>query len=287
MSPSPSEKLTLPRLAEMTSRGERIVMVTAYDAPSARLADEAGIDLILVGDSAAMVVLGHDSTLPVTLDEMLMLTGAVSRVTRRALVVGDLPFGSYQESDEKAVASAVRMVKEGGADIVKLEGADRRLSRVRAIGDAGIPVMGHIGLTPQSATLLGGYKAQGRTAGSAHRLYDAALASEAAGCCALVLEAVPAEVAGAIARVLTIPVIGIGAGPDCDGQVLVWHDLLGVSPDPVPRFVKRYADVASEIRRALGAYANEVREGIFPEPRHTYPMPEEERARFEEMVKGR
>jgi 3-methyl-2-oxobutanoate hydroxymethyltransferase len=287
MSPSPSEKLTLPRLAEMTSRGERIVMVTAYDAPSARLADEAGIDLILVGDSAAMVVLGHDSTLPVTLDEMLMLTSAVSRVTRRALVVGDLPFGSYQESDEKAVASAVRMVKEGGADIVKLEGADRRLSRVRAIGDAGIPVMGHIGLTPQSATLLGGYKAQGRTAGSAHRLYDAALASEAAGCCALVLEAVPAEVAGAIARALTIPVIGIGAGPDCDGQVLVWHDLLGVSPDPVPRFVKRYADVASEIRRALGAYANEVREGIYPEPRHTYPMPEEERARFEEMVKGR
>ena len=160
MSPGPSEKLTLPRLAEMTGRGERIVMVTAYDAPSGRLADEAGIDLILVGDSAAMVVLGHDSTLPVTLDEMLMLTSAVSRVTRRALVVGDLPFGSYQESDEKAVASAVRMVKEGGADIVKLEGADRRLSRVRAIGDAGIPVMGHIGLTPQSATLLGGYKAR-------------------------------------------------------------------------------------------------------------------------------
>ncbi len=287
MSPSPSEKLTLPRLAEMTGRGERIVMVTAYDAPSGRLADETGIDLILVGDSAAMVVLGHDSTLPVTLDEMLLLTSAVSRVTRRALVVGDLPFGSYQESDEKAVASAVRMVKEGGADIVKLEGADRRLSRVRAIGDAGIPVMGHIGLTPQSATLLGGYRAQGRTAGSAHRLYDAALASEAAGCCALVLEAVPAEVASAIARALTIPVIGIGAGPDCDGQVLVWHDLLGVSPDPVPRFVKRYADVASEIRRALGAYANEVREGIYPEPRHTYPMPEEERARFEEMVKGR
>jgi 3-methyl-2-oxobutanoate hydroxymethyltransferase len=287
MSPSPSEKLTLPRLAEMTSRGERIVMVTAYDAPSARLADEAGIDLILVGDSAAMVVLGHDSTLPVTLDEMLMLTSAVSRVTRRALVVGDLPFGSYQESDEKAVASAVRMVKEGGADIVKLEGADRRLSRVRAIGDAGIPVMGHIGLTPQSATLLGGYRAQGRTASTAHRLYDAALASEAAGCCALVLEAVPAEVAGAIARALTIPVIGIGAGPDCDGQVLVWHDLLGVSPDPVPRFVKRYADLASEIRRALGTYASEVREGIYPEPRHTYPMPEEERARFEEMVKGR
>jgi 3-methyl-2-oxobutanoate hydroxymethyltransferase len=281
MSPSPSEKLTLPRLAEMTGRGERIVMVTAYDAPSARLADEAGIDLILVGDSAAMVVLGHDSTLPVTLDEMLMLTSAVSRVTRRALVVGDLPFGSYQESDEKAVASAVRMVKEGGADIVKLEGADRRLSRVRAIGDAGIPVMGHIGLTPQSATLLGGYRAQGRTAGSAHRLYDAALASEAAGCCALVLEAVPAEVAGAIARALTIPVIGIGAGPDCDGQVLVWHDLLGVSPDPVPRFVKRYADLAGEARRALEAYVEDVREGRFPEEQHTYTIPDEELAAFE------
>jgi 3-methyl-2-oxobutanoate hydroxymethyltransferase len=285
MSPSPSEKLTLPRLAEMTRRGERIVMVTAYDAPSARLADEAGIDLILVGDSAAMVILGHDSTLPVTLDEMLMLTSAVSRVTRRALVVGDLPFGSYQESDEKAVASAVRMVKDGGADIVKLEGADRRLARVRAIGDAGIPVMGHIGLTPQSATMLGGYKPQGRTAGTAHRLYDAAIAAEAAGCCALVLEAVPAEVAAAIARALTIPVIGIGAGPDCDGQVLVWHDLLGVSPDPVPRFVKRYADLASEIRRGLATYANEVREGIYPEPRHTYPMPDEERARFEEMIR--
>jgi 3-methyl-2-oxobutanoate hydroxymethyltransferase len=283
---SPSEKLSLLRLADMTRQGERIVMVTAYDAPSARLADEAGIDLVLVGDSAAMVVLGHTSTLPVTLDEMLMLTRAVSRVTRRALVVGDLPFGSYQESDELAVASAVRMVKEGGADIVKLEGADRRLTRVRAIADAGIPVMGHIGLTPQSATLLGGYKAQGRTADAARRLYDAARAAEAAGCCALVLEAVPAEVAGAIARALAIPVIGIGAGADCDGQVLVWHDLLGLSPDPLPRFVKRYADLASEIRRALGAYANEVREGVYPEPRHTYPMPDEERARFEELVKG-
>jgi 3-methyl-2-oxobutanoate hydroxymethyltransferase len=286
MSPKPSEKLSLLRLTEMPRQGERIVMVTAYDAPSARLADEAGIDLILVGDSAAMVVLGHESTLPVTLDQMLLLTTAVSRATRRALVVGDLPFGSYQESDEKAVASAVRMVKEGGADIVKLEGADHRLARVRAIASAGIPVMGHIGLTPQSATLLGGYKPQGRTAGTARRLYEAAQAAEAAGCCALVLEAVPAEVAGAIARALTIPVIGIGAGPDCDGQVLVWHDLLGLSPDPVPRFVKRYADLASEIRRALGAYATDVREGLYPESRHTYPMPEEERARFEELVKG-
>ena len=216
MSPSPSEKLTLPRLAEMTGRGERIVMVTAYDAPSARLADEAGIDLILVGDSAAMVVLGRDSTLPVTLDEMLMLTSAVSRVTRRALVVGDLPFGSYQESDEKAVASAVRMVKEGGADIVKLEGADRRLSRVRAIGDAGIPVMSHIGLTPQSATLLG--DTGRRDAPPAPRIACTMRRSRqrppaAARWCWR--QCLP-KVASAIARALTIPVIGIGAGPDCD-----------------------------------------------------------------------
>ena len=206
------DKLSLLRLAEMKGNGEKIAMVTAYDAPSARLADQAGVDLILVGDSAAMVVLGHDSTLPISLDEMLLLTTAVTRSTRRALVVGDLPFGSYQESDERAVASAVRMVKEGGADIVKLEGSDRRLSRVRAIVDAGIPVMGHIGLTPQSATMLGGYKPQGRTATKARHLHDAAKALEAANCCALVVEAVPPPVATRIAAAIAIPVIGIGAG---------------------------------------------------------------------------
>ena len=227
--PGGMDKLSLLRLAEMKRNGEKIAMVTAYDAPSARLADEAGVDLILVGDSAAMVVLGHDSTLPISLEEMLLLTAAVARRTRRALVVGDLPFGSYQESDEKAVASAVRLVKEGGADIVKLEGSDRRLSRVRAIVDAGIPVMGHIGLTPQSATMLGGYKPQGRTAVKARHLHDAAKALEAANCCALVVEAVPPPVASRIAAAINIPVIGIGAGAGCDGQVLVWHDLLGIS----------------------------------------------------------
>ena len=281
MSLRPSDKLSLPRLAEMKRRAERIVMVTAYDAPSARLADAAGLDLLLVGDSAAMVVFGHGSTLPVTLDEMISMTRAVSRTAQRAMVVGDLPFGSYQESDERAVASAVRLVKEGGADVVKLEGADRRLSRVRAIVDAGIPVMGHIGLTPQSATMLGGYTPQGRTAEGARRLYDGAIALEAAGCAALVLEAIPPPVAARITAALAIPTIGIGAGASCDGQVLVWHDLLGLTPDPAPRFVKRYANLADEISRALISYASDVRTGAYPEDRHTYGMSDEERERFE------
>jgi 3-methyl-2-oxobutanoate hydroxymethyltransferase len=272
------DKLSLLRLVEMKRRGEKIVMVTAYDAPSARLADAQGIDLLLVGDSAAMVVMGHASTVPVTLDEMVMLTAAVARGSRRALVVGDLPFGSYQPSDEAAVSSAVRMVKDGGADLVKLEGSERRLSRIRAIVDAGIPV------TPQSATKLGGYRPQGQTAGSASDLYDAALALEAAGCSALVLEAVPAVVAARIAEALGIPVIGIGAGASCDGQVLVWHDLLGLSGERVPRFVQRYADLAAEISRALAAYASDVRAGAYPEEKHTYPMSDDERRQFEALV---
>ena len=274
-------RVTLPQLIEMKQRGERIAMVTVYDSPSARLADEAGLDMLLVGDSAAMVVLGHDSTLPVTLDEMVILTRAVSRVAIRPLVVGDLPFGSYQVSDEEAVTNAIRLVKDGGADIVKLEGSDYRLSRVRAIIEAGIPVMGHIGLTPQSATMLGGYRAQGRTAASAQRLYDAARALEAAGCCALVLEAMPSVVAERITRAVGIPTIGIGAGPSCDGQVLVWHDLLGLTPDPAPRFVERYAQLGTEIRSALERYARDVRDGTFPDERHSYGMPDAERAAFE------
>jgi 3-methyl-2-oxobutanoate hydroxymethyltransferase len=274
-------RVTLPKLMEMKQRGERIAMVTVYDAPSARLADEAGLDLLLVGDSAAMVVLGHDSTLPVTLDEMVILTRAASRVAVRPLVIGDLPFGSYQVSDEEAVTSAIRLVKDGGADIVKLEGSDYRLSRVRAIIEAGIPVMGHIGLTPQSATMLGGYRAQGRTAASAQRLYDAARALEAAGCCALVLEAMPSVVAERITAAVGIPTIGIGAGPGCDGQVLVWHDLLGLTPDPAPRFVERYAQLGTEIRTALERYVHDVRQGTFPAERHGYGMPDAERAAFE------
>jgi 3-methyl-2-oxobutanoate hydroxymethyltransferase len=228
-----------------------------------------------------MVVLGHPGTTPVTVDEMLFLTRTVSRQVHRPLVVGDLPFGSYETSDEDAVRTAVRFVKEGGADIVKLEGAGPMVSRARAIVEAGIPVMGHVGLTPQSATMLGGFKTQGRTAESARRIVEGAKELEAAGCSSLVLEAVPAPVAARVTRELSIPTIGIGAGADCDGQVLVYHDLLGLSEGHLPRFVKRYANLSAEIRDALTAYATEVRSGAFPEEAHTYSMSEEEQAAFE------
>jgi 3-methyl-2-oxobutanoate hydroxymethyltransferase len=265
----------------MKRRGDRIVMVTAYDAPGARLADGAGVDLILVGDTAAMVVLGHESTVPVTMDEMLFLTRSVARAAKRPLIIGDLPFGTYEASDDDAVHNAVRFVKEGGADVVKLEGAGPSLSRVRAITGAGIGVMGHVGLTPQSATVLGGFKAQGRTADQARHLYEDALALEAAGCFAVVLEAVPAPVATAITHALRVPTIGIGAGAGTDGQVLVYHDLLGLYEGRAPRFVKRYAELAAEIRDALSAYAADVREGRFPEEQHTYAIADEELAEFE------
>jgi 3-methyl-2-oxobutanoate hydroxymethyltransferase len=231
-----------------------------------------------------MVMLGYDSTVPVTLDEMIFLTRAVTRAARRPLVIGDLPFGTYEVSDDQVVASAVRFLKEGGADVVKLEGAGRMLSRVRAIAESGIGIMGHIGLTPQSATRLGGFKAQGRTAAAAFGLYEDALALEEAGCFALVLEAVPAAVAGRITEALSIPTIGIGAGAACDGQVLVWHDLLGLYAGRAPRFVKRYADLAGEIETALGAYVDDVRSGAFPEEQHTYSIPDEELAIFESRL---
>ncbi|HEY8627468.1 MAG TPA: 3-methyl-2-oxobutanoate hydroxymethyltransferase [Gaiellaceae bacterium] len=278
--PAPG-KLPVPELVEMKRRGEKIVMVTAYDAPGARLADAAGVDLILVGDTAAMVVLGHDSTVPVTVDEMLFLTKSVTRAARRPLVVGDLPFGSYQVSDESALENSIRFVKEAGADVVKLEGAGPMVSRARAIVAAGIPVMGHLGLTPQSATALGGFKAQGRTAEKARRMLEDALALEQAGCFALVLEAVPAPVAARITEALEIPTIGIGAGADTDGQVLVYHDMLGLYEGRSPRFVKQYADLAAETRRALEEYVADVRGGTFPEERHTYSMPAEELEAFE------
>jgi 3-methyl-2-oxobutanoate hydroxymethyltransferase len=275
------DKVALPGLIEAKRRGEKVAMVTAYDAPSARLADAAGVELILVGDSAAMVVLGHDSTVPVSLDEMLVLTRAVTRSARHALVVGDLPFGSYELSDQQAVSSAIRMVKEGGVDLVKLEGAGPMAARVRAIAEANIAVMGHVGLTPQSATRLGGFRAQGRDARAALGLVDAARAIEEAGAAALVLEAIPSVVAAAISSALTIPTIGIGAGGACDGQVLVWHDLLGLTPGPVPRFVQRYAELGDEIAAALDSYVSDVRSGQFPEPHHGYTMPAEELERFQ------
>jgi len=277
-------KLPLPEVAEMKRRGDRIVMITAYDAPSGRLADAAGVDLILVGDSAAMVVLGHDSTVPATIDEMIILTRAVNRGARRPLVIADLPFGSYQISDEQALETSVRFLKEAAADAVKLEGAGPTLSRVRALTSAGIPVMGHIGLTPQTATMLGGFKAQGRTAAKASQLYEDALALEAAGCFSLVLEAVPAPIAAHITQALEIPTIGIGAGAACDGQVLVWHDLLGLYEGRPPRFVKQYAELAPVIRDAVARYAADVREGAFPEEKHTYAISDEELALFEEAI---
>jgi 3-methyl-2-oxobutanoate hydroxymethyltransferase len=284
--PAPG-KLPLPELAQMKRRGDKIVMITAYDAPAARIADDAGVELILVGDTAAMVMLGHSSTVPVTLDEMIFLTRAVTRAARHPLVVGDLPFGTYEVSDEQAVASSIRMIKEGGADVIKLEGAGRMVSRVRAIADSNIGVMGHVGLTPQSATKLGGFKAQGRTADAAKRLYEDALALQDAGAFAIVLEAVPAPVAARVTEALDVPTIGIGAGAGTDGQVLVWHDMLGMYAGRTPRFVKRYAEIATEIGDAVAQYAHDVRTGAFPEDKHTYAISDEELARFEETLTTR
>lgn len=278
---SDTERLTLPDLTDLARQGRRIAMVTAYDASSARLADAAGLDIVLVGDSAAMTILGHDSTLPVTMDEMLLLTRAVTRAVRRAFVVADMPFGAYQLGEDEALRNAIRFVKDAGADAVKLEGAGRTLTRISAILDAGIPVMGHVGLTPQSASLAGSYKARGRTAADARRIFDEARALERAGCFAVVLEAIPAQVAAHITETLKIPTIGIGAGASCDGQVLVWHDLLGLTSGHVPQFVKQYAQISDPILAALRAYVSEVRAATFPQAQHTYSMPAAELELFE------
>jgi 3-methyl-2-oxobutanoate hydroxymethyltransferase len=274
-------KLQLRDLAQMHHRGDRIASLTAYDAPSARLADAAGVDIILVGDSAAMTVLGHESTRPVTMDEMLMFTRAVARVVRRAVVVGDMPFGSFQISDAAAVANALRFAREAGADAVKIEGAGSSLDRARAIIAAGVPVMGHVGLTPQSVTTPDGYKVTGRTAREALQILEDARALERAGCFAVVVEAMPPAVAKRITAALKVPTIGIGAGASCSGQVLVWHDLLGLSGGHVPKFVKQYANLGDQIATALTAYVDDVRHGRFPAAEHTYAMPDTERAEFE------
>lgn len=263
--------MTLPRLAEKKRLREPIVMITAYDFPSAQIAEQAGVDIVLVGDSAAEVVLGYGSTVPVSIEEMLMLAAATRRGLRAPLLVGDLPFGSYEASDEHAVLSAQRFVKEAGVDAVKLEGGGpTQVSRVAAIVASGIPVMGHVGLTPQSATALGGRRAQGRTAERALAVAREARALEAAGCFAIVFEAIPAAVATELTGVLSIPVIGIGAGADTDGQVLVLHDLLGIYPGQAPRFAKQYADLHAQMLGAVEEYAAEVRTRQFPSSEHTF-----------------
>jgi 3-methyl-2-oxobutanoate hydroxymethyltransferase len=262
--------VTLPRIAEMKRTGDPIVMVTAYDHPSATVAEEAAVDVVLVGDTGAMTVLGYDSTVPVSMDEMLVLARAVRRGLHTPLMIGDLPFGSYEGSNELAVASAQRYVKEAGCDAVKLERGGASVDRARAILRAGIPVMGHVGLTPQTATQLGGYKAQGRTAERATQIAEEALALQAVGCFAIVFEAVPAAVTEALVEKLEVPVIGIGAGPAADGQVLVFHDLLGIYAGGTARFVKRYAEIKRDMVDGVSRYAAEVRSRSFPQDEHTY-----------------
>jgi 3-methyl-2-oxobutanoate hydroxymethyltransferase len=262
--------VSLPRLAEMKAEGEPIVMVTAYDYPSAKVAEEAGVDVVLVGDSAANVVLGHSGTEAVTMEEMLVLGKAVRRGLTTPLMVGDMPKGSYESSNEVAVENAMRLVKETGCQTVKLESGGVAVERARAIVRAGIPTMGHLGLTPQTATALGGYKAQGKTAQSAIKLCEDALALQSVGCFAIVFEAVPAAITEAIVAKLEIPTIGIGAGPGTSGQVLVFHDLLGITTGHMAKFVKRYADVHETMVEAVGRYGREVRSRHFPEPDHVY-----------------
>src|SRR5271155_895743 len=263
--------MTLPLLMEKKRLGEPIVMVTAYDYPSARAAEAAGVDLVLVGDSAATTVLGYNATTPVGLEAMLVLARAARRGLRTPLLIGDLPFGSYEVSDEQAITTAMRMVKEAGCEVVKLEGGgEASVRRARAIVGAGIPVMGHVGLTPQTSTALGGWKAQGRTAGAAERIASEALALQGAGCFALVFEAIPAAVTEELMPHMQIPVIGIGAGPATDGQVLVFHDLLGIRDGLGARFVKRYANLQQEMNAGITAYAEDVRARRYPGPEHSY-----------------
>jgi 3-methyl-2-oxobutanoate hydroxymethyltransferase len=278
--------MTLPRLADKKRLGERIVMITAYDYPSAQVAQAAGVDVVLVGDSGAMTVLGYPSTVPVSTEEMLMLASAVRRGLRTPLLVGDLPFGSYEASDQQAIATAQRFIKEAGCDAVKLERGGTSVQRARAIVEAGIPVMGHVGLTPQTATALGGHRTQGRTAQRALGVARDALALQEAGCFSIVFEAMPAAVATIVTEMLEIPVIGIGAGPGTDGQVLVFHDLLGIYDGHVPKFVKRFAEVKEQMVAGVAQYADEVRHRVFPGPDQCYSIPDEELRRFQEELRA-
>ena len=274
------QKVTVSTLARMTARGERIAMVTAYDYPSARMADAAGVDMILVGDTLAMTVLGYPTTLPVTMAEMLIFTAAAARGRQAAFVLGDMPYLSYTVTPEEAVRNAGRFLQEAGADAVKMEGGRSLAPTVRRVVEAGIPVVGHVGLMPQSLGRFGGYKVQGRTAPAAQSILDDALAIEEAGAFAVVAEAVPEEVGAALAERLSVPVIGIGAGSHCDGQVLVWHDLLGLTDDFMPRYLKRYASLSGQIVESLRTYVSEVRSGRFPGAEHAYHLSAEQAEAF-------
>jgi 3-methyl-2-oxobutanoate hydroxymethyltransferase len=277
---SDPKPVTLSKLHEMRALGEPIVMITAYDHPSALVVEEAGVDIVLVGDSAANNVLGYQDTVPVTVDELLMLAAAVRRGLKTPLLVGDLPFGSYEASDAHAIGTAHRFVKEAGCDAVKLEGGGAMAERARAIVRAGVPVMGHVGLTPQTATALGGYRAQGRTAQRAREVLEDAIALQEAGCFAIVFEAIPARVTDALMEHMEVPIIGIGAGRSTDGQVLVLHDMLGIHDGFKPKFVKRFADVKGEMLRGVEAYAEDVRTRAFPAPEHEYGIAPEELERL-------
>jgi 3-methyl-2-oxobutanoate hydroxymethyltransferase len=282
--PAKGKPITLSKLAEKKALGEPIVMVTAYDYPSAQVAEAAGVDVVLVGDSGAMTVLGYPSTVPVSVDEMLMLSSAARRGLTSPMLVGDLPFGSYEGSNEQAIATAQRFVKEAGCDAVKLERGGTSVERAAAIVGAGIPVMGHVGLTPQTATALGGYRSQGRTAERAMEVVEDALALQDAGCFAIVFEAVPSELTAAVMPRIEVPVIGIGAGPATDGQVLVFHDLLGIYDGHAARFVKRYGNVREAMVQGVGAFAAEVRDRRYPEPEHGYTMAPDEAARLTQLL---
>jgi 3-methyl-2-oxobutanoate hydroxymethyltransferase len=282
--PAKGRPMTLSKLAEKKALGEPIAMVTAYDYPTAQVAEEAGVDLVLVGDSAAMTVLGYPSTVPVSLDEMLVLAAAVRRGLSTPFLVGDMPFGSYEVSNEQAIATAQRFVKEAGCDAVKLERGGTSVERALAIIGAGIPVMGHVGLTPQTATALGGYRSQGRTAERALEVARDALALQEAGCFAIVFEAIPSPLTEAIMPRMEVPVIGIGAGPAADGQVLVFHDLLGIYDGHAARFVKRYADIRGAMIEGASKFAEEVRTRKYPEPEHGYTMAPDEAAALAEKL---
>jgi 3-methyl-2-oxobutanoate hydroxymethyltransferase len=282
--PAKGRPMTLSRVQEKKALGEPIAMVTAYDHPSATVAEEAGVDLVLVGDSAANTVLGYPSTVPVSLDEMLMLAAAVRRGLTTPLLIGDLPFGSYEVSNEQAVLSAQRFVKEAGCDAVKLERGGTSAARARAIVEAGIPVMGHVGLTPQTATALGGYRSQGRTAERALEVARDALSLQDAGCFAVVFEAVPSDLTRLVVPRIRVPVIGIGAGPATDGQVLVFHDLLRIREGHFARFVKHYANVREQMVAGVRAFSDDVRARRYPEPEHGYTMAPDEVERLRALM---